>query len=395
MATIERYKISTGENRYRVRYRTPERRQTDKRGFRTRREAETFAKSVESAIYRGDYVSDTAGSTTVSDMYDEWSASRTRLKASTRAKQDTSWRVHVRPRWGAVPVSGVRTPAVRAWVAEMTSAGTGAATIESALRVLRGVMEYAIEDRRLNRDPTLNVKPPRRGHTDRGYLTHAQVEALAREISTQTITFKTGKAKQVPQPTHGTIVRFLAYTGLRWGEMAALRVKDIQTGRRRIDIRRAVAEVRGEMIYSTPKTHERRSVPYPPFLDEELAALCAGKGRDDIVFAGPKGGVQRVSDFRPRYFLPAVKRCQRADRTFPHVSPHDLRHSAASLAISAGANVKAVQTMLGHKSAAMTLDTYADLFPDDLDSVAQALAAQRGAHANGANEETGDDGTNR
>jgi len=54
---------------------------------------------------------------------------------------------------------------------------------------------------------------------------------------------------------------------------------------------------------------------------------------------------------------------------------HDLRHTAASLAISAGANVKAVQRMLGHASAAMTLDVYADLFDDDLDAVANALDA--------------------
>lgn len=59
------------------------------------------------------------------------------------------------------------------------------------------------------------------------------------------------------------------------------------------------------------------------------------------------------------------------------VTPHDLRHTAASLAISAGANVKAVQRMLGHASAAMTLDTYAELFEDDLDAVASALDQQR------------------
>ena len=57
------------------------------------------------------------------------------------------------------------------------------------------------------------------------------------------------------------------------------------------------------------------------------------------------------------------------------MTPHDLRHTAASLAISAGANVKGVQLMLGHKSAALTLDTYADLFPDDLEAVAEALNA--------------------
>jgi integrase len=61
------------------------------------------------------------------------------------------------------------------------------------------------------------------------------------------------------------------------------------------------------------------------------------------------------------------------DPTFERITPHDLRHTTASLAISAGANVKAVQRMLGHASAAMTLDIYADLFDDDLDAVGVAL----------------------
>jgi hypothetical protein len=60
---------------------------------------------------------------------------------------------------------------------------------------------------------------------------------------------------------------------------------------------------------------------------------------------------------------PAVKACQKADESFPSITPHDLRHTAASLAVSAGANVKAVQRMLGHAEASMTLDVYTDLFP--------------------------------
>ena len=67
--------------------------------------------------------------------------------------------------------------------------------------------------------------------------------------------------------------------------------------------------------------------------------------------------------------------CQRADRTFPTSTLHDLRHTATSLAVSAGANVKAVQRMLGHAKASMTLDVYADLFDDDLDTVADRLDA--------------------
>lgn len=65
------------------------------------------------------------------------------------------------------------------------------------------------------------------------------------------------------------------------------------------------------------------------------------------------------------------------DPAFPGLSPHDLRHTAASLAISAGANVKAVQRMLGHVSAAMTLDVNGDLFEDDLDAVSERLDTAR------------------
>lgn len=63
------------------------------------------------------------------------------------------------------------------------------------------------------------------------------------------------------------------------------------------------------------------------------------------------------------------------------LTPHELRHTAASLAVAEGANVKAVQRMLGHTSAAMTLDVYANLFEDDLDQVADRLdrAAARAA----------------
>ena len=112
---------------------------------------------------------------------------------------------------------------------------------------------------------------------------------------------------------------------------------------------------------------------FPAFLAEPLAALMVGKSRDSLVFTGEKGAVLRVSTFRPRIFAPAVARCRSVDDMFPTITPHDLRHTAVSLAISAGANIKAIQQMVGHKSAALTLDTYAGLFGDDLDGVSAAL----------------------
>jgi integrase len=100
-----------------------------------------------------------------------------------------------------------------------------------------------------------------------------------------------------------------------------------------------------------------------------------GKARDDLVFTNLHGAVLRNSHYRQDVFAPAVRTCQKADDAFQSITPHDLRHTAASLAVSAGANVKAVQRMLGHAKASMTLDVYADLFDEDLDGVADRLDA--------------------
>ena len=156
--------------------------------------------------------------------------------------------------------------------------------------------------------------------------------------------------------------------------MAALRVQDFDMLRRRVNVSRSVTES-GGLVWSTPKSWERRSVPFPAALADELAALMIGKRREESVFTGLRGGVLRNSNWRARVFEPAVKKCQKADESFPSITPPDLRHSAASLAISAGANVKAVQRMLVHAKASMTLDVYADLFDEDLDSVAANLDA--------------------
>jgi integrase len=185
---------------------------------------------------------------------------------------------------------------------------------------------------------------------------------------------------------HSEVVRFLAYTGLRWGEMAALQVCDFDMLRRRVNVSRSVTEASGAgLVWSTPKTYERRSVPFPAALADELAALMVGKDRDASVFADLRGGVLPNSNWRARVFAPAVAVCQKADESFPTIKPHDLRHTAASLAISAGANVKAVQRMLGQAKASMTLDTYADLFDTDLDAVAVELDAAIKAAATEAN----------
>jgi integrase len=244
---------------------------------------------------------------------------------------------------------------VQAWVTTL-SASLGPSAVRQTHLALSGVMKFAIRDGRLARNPCDDVRLPRLVKKRRGYLSHEQVAALVEELG-----------------EHGDVALFLAYTGLRWGEMAALRVSRLDMLRRRVEVAEAVSEPRGQLVWGTPKSHERRSVPFPSLLAGPLSRRCIGKGRDDLVFVGADGGVLRGNNFRPRFFDPAIDRLRERDPEFPDITMHDLRHTAASLAISAGANVKAVQRMLGHASAAMTLDVYADLFDDDLDSVADAL----------------------
>ena len=117
-----------------------------------------------------------------------------------------------------------------------------------------------------------------------------------------------------------------------------------------------------------PKTHERRQVPLPAFLCEPLGRLMEAKARDALLFTTTTGSPLDRGNWSQRV-LDAACREAGIDR----ITPHDLRHTAASLAVASGANVKGVQRMLGHSSAALTLDTYAGLFDGHLDEVAERM----------------------
>jgi integrase len=155
------------------------------------------------------------------------------------------------------------------------------------------------------------------------------------------------------------------------GEATGLRVRSLNKLRSRFVIEENAVMIAYEIHVGTPKTHEKRSVPYPERLAPMIEQACAGKGPEGLLCGD---GVNHMRNSGSKgWFANAIRRAQEFDLSIPRLTPHDLRHTAGSLAISSGANVKAVQRMLGHASAAMTLDTYADLFDDDLDAVASRL----------------------
>jgi len=362
MATIEAYRTDDGR-RYMVRYRKPDHKQTKKRGFKTKRDAEAFAATVEVQKLSGGYVAPALGRITISELSTEWLArKKIDLKASSYRPVEVAWRRHVEPRWGHVRVVDVDLDAVERWIADMgstvtdadgtvTKKGSGATVVLRAYGVLAGILDSAVKARRIAANPARTPENlPRKRPKPRTYLTHEQVETLA-------------AAAKYP-----TLVRLLAYTGMRWGEAIALRVHDLDLPRKRITIIENAVQVDQVTVIGSPKNNEARSVSVAEFLVFELRAQVAGKADDELVFHDGHGRHLRRSVSRTGWFETAVTRSG-----VPRVTPHDLRHSAASLAVSAGVNVKALQRMLGHASAAMTLDTYADLFDDDLDAVGIAL----------------------
>ncbi|WP_235683338.1 tyrosine-type recombinase/integrase [Mycolicibacterium fluoranthenivorans] len=136
----------------------------------------------------------------------------------------------------------------------------------------------------------------------------------------------------------------------------------------------------------TLKGGEHRTPILAQFVVDELAKTVRGKTLNAVIWPSQTGGYLKPPATHDSWLSGAVARCQAAAElaraaegeepstpVFPRITAHDLGHTAASLAIASGANVKVVQRMLGHKSAAMTLDVYADLFDDDLTAVADRI----------------------
>lgn len=362
MATIEPYENKSGR-KWRVRYRKPDGTQTCKRGFVRKLDADRWAaEHVTTAIARGSYVDPQAGRRRIEDMWPAWIASK---KASSKPSYvstlERTWRKWVAPTWGKRSIAGILHSEVQTWIGQLTSEGMSATLVHRCRTILSGILDAAVLDNLIASNPCEHLDMPKRQRSEHVYLTATQLMSLANA---------SGWRKN--------IVLTLGLTGLRWGELVGLQVGDVDIQRRRIQVRRNATEVDNKIIVGSTKTDEWRTISYPRILDDIISNACAGHGDEDILFADPKTGgfLRRVHgpNSTSSWFFWAKKRAGFEGR-IARLTIHDLRHTAASLMVHAGANVKAVQRQLGHASAAMTLDVYADLFDDDLDVLSADMDA--------------------
>jgi integrase len=201
---------------------------------------------------------------TVGELADRWFATTATLKPKTREDYRSLLDNHVLPAFGYRPVALIDTLTVRGWVAGLVSGGLSASRAKHAYYVLFAVLEAAIQAGALLRNPAAGVRVPHSRRREMQFLSAGEVERLAEAIV----------------PPYGLLVRFAAYTGLRAGELVALRVKRLDLLRGTVRVVESATEVGGRLVLGSTKTHAERTVRLPRFLRDDLALYLAGRPRD-------------------------------------------------------------------------------------------------------------------
>jgi integrase len=344
------------------------------RTFTVRRDAERFALKVENEIAEG---SSTDSLVRTSKSYREvaeasMAASAKNLKASTASGYGTGYRVHIYPVFGTRRISTITSLEVEQWLAGMQaklSERTGRpltpATVRGTMIALSKVFTYALKHRLIAVNPCDAVDMPKKASAAPMFLEAWQVEKLATELD-----------RFAP---YGLMARFAAYSGLRAGELAALRIRDINFLRKHVEVRRTVQRANGGgWQFGTPKT-ARSSCDVPlrrELLDDMRAYLEAHPRRNEPGAALWPGRVQGghgesksaldfdrqldIGSLYKHYFLPASKKVGLTGLKW-----HSLRHTYASLMAGAGIDIYKVSRWMGHSNVSVTDGVYTHLFATD------------------------------
>lgn len=311
--------------------------------------AETWAADLEADVRRGDWIDPRDGEVTIGEWWTRCDGAR-QLEKASRKRDASHWRVHVEPHWGRLKVGGVLKPDVTKWVTGMREAGTGAATIQAAVGVLRGLFELAVDARIIRANPARGVRTPRRPAPVDRVLTFDEEDALLRAL----------EGKFGARPDGRMFVELLLDTGVRWSEAAAI-------DREHVDLRRGLINVgpvmeRDGVIRDYPKSPAGvRPVPvgealWPRFRDHVLTVRPGGQ-----VFTAVRGGVLQYHYWWQQVWLEGLRvvlersprgKVLRAEPLLddPQPTVHDCRHSYGTRLAEAGVPVHEIMALMGHSN---------------------------------------------
>ena len=351
----------TERGRWKGRYRAPGG-GTRSKTWDRKTDAEKWLRAELGRRDRHEWVDPAMSRTTFADWLPRWEATRGNLAASTLAMQASLLGNHVEPWFGPWPLGAVTPTDMQAFVTDLGAKGLSASTVRQCYLIARSVFGTATDAGLITRTPARSITLPRLPNREMRFLTRDEVETLASAAG-----------------QYRVLVLTAAYTGARFGELAALRIDHLDLLRRRLTVAYTLSDVRGQWSLKSPKTAaSRRQIALPRFLCEVLSGLLATvpTSADGFVFQAPRGGPLRRSNFRRRVWLASVHRSVGEPMRF-----HDLRHTHVALLIAQGEHPKTIQVRLGHASISTTLDTYGHLFEgldegaaDRLDAAGAPLA---------------------
>lgn len=349
--------------RWRARYRTPDGAQRTQ-CFARKVDADHFLATVETDKARGSWVDPLLAKTPFGDYASQWLETKRGLAPRSFVNVEGRLRNHVIPAFGRAEVGAIRPADVRAWVAAMSAKGLQPSTVKPAFQVLAQVLRMAEIDGLIPRSPCIGIELPKdRAREEMVFLSPQQVSELADAIS----------------PRYRALVLTAAYSGLRAGELEALRLTSVNVLRGSLEVVESLSELSdGTLSVGPTKTGKTRSVTVPRFVAEAIGRHVAEyPSGDGWVFSTRDGRPMRHRNFMRRHFRPAVVAAGLPER----LRFHDLRHTHAALLIAQGAHPKQVQERLGHGSIRTTFDRYGHLFDghdaellDALDGVARSAS---------------------
>lgn len=356
MASIT--KLGEGRSaRYRVKYRTADNRSRSKH-FDAKRDAEAFADSVENAKRTGTFTDPTRGRVTFDVWADRWLELPHGTRPTTRARDESYLRSLIRPAFASRKLRDIGRGDVQGWVHELGEQGCAPATVAKAVQILAKILDAAMREERIAVNPARGVALPRLPDAEARFLTPAELLGL-----------------EDAMPDHlAVLVPFVADVGLRIGEVAGLRWRDVDCWKGQVTVRGVLTEVHGKINLGAPKTAAGRRV--VPTLTREVGArleLLRGEP-DGFVFTSPRGGPLRPAAFRSRVWRPAVVA---AGLSEPLPTPHSLRHAAVAHWIAAGVEPYRLARWAGHRSVATIYSVYGHLISDDASAEREALSAIR------------------
>ena len=321
----------TPSGKWQARYYDPSGRLRGKT-FARKTDAAVFLAAMKADVQRGVWFDPKLGRRRIGEWVREWSSTRVNLRPSTATRDGWVLDQLVVPRFGERQLASVQPIEVRRWVAELEAKGYAPATVRKAYQVLSQIFKTAAESDLIARSPCRGIDLPK---IERGEMRFLSVEEIDRLV------------EATPERYRAFVIT-AAFTGLRWGELAALRLPRVDLLHRYLRVEETVIRVGGKLSFGPPKTRAgQRRVSLPPFAADVLAAHLADE-EGDLVF-----GVMHPTNFRRRVWYPAVEASVGRPCRF-----HDLRHSHAAMLIKEGAHPKAIQVRLGHASIKTTLDTY-------------------------------------